>query len=248
MPAADTWQAAVDLGARGRYAEAEALARPLVTAHDTWSSLALSLIASHRRQVGDLASAARCDAEALQSATDAQSRAEAMIGLAADAVAAGDAEGAAARLDDAQADGAADWRTLTRWHWVSAEHALLSGDRARAVDHARASLATCAGRSARHEAKSGIVLAAASGQAQDLPAISPILREGGWVTLEWPLALVAADHPDALPAAWLVQAWQAGRGATYVVEEALPEGLRASWQGHPGVRRLREQGAPCGGE
>lgn len=248
MPAADTWQAAVDLGARGRYVEAEALARSLVAARDRWSSLALSLIASHRRQVGELNSATRCDADALEAATDAQSRAEAMVGLAADAVASGDADGAAVRLEAAASDCAADWRTLTRWHWVSAEHALLSGDRVRAVDHARDALAACAGRSARHEAKSRIIWAAASGQARDLPGLSPVLREGGWVTLEWPLALVAADHPDAVPSAWLAQAWQAGRGATYVVEEGLPEELRAGWRTHPGVRRLRERGAPLGGE
>ncbi len=248
MPAADTWQAAVDLGARGRYAEAEALARSLVAARDRWSSLALSLIASHRRQVGELNSATRCDADALEAATDAQSRAEAMVGLAADAVASGDADGAAVRLEDAASECAADWRTLTRWHWVSAEHALLSGDRVRAVDHARDALAVCAGRSARHEAKSRIIWAAASGQARDLPVLSPILREGGWVTLEWPLALVAADHPDGLPPAWRAQAWEAGRAATYAIEEGLPEGLRGVWRDQPGVLRLREQGAPRGGE
>lgn len=248
MPAAATWEAAVDLGARGRYADAEALVTALAAAHDRWSSLALSLHASHLRQVGDLSSAQRLDADALRQATDAESRAEAMTGLAADAVASGDPDEAAAWHRDAARDAAEAWRTLTRWHWVGAERALLAGDRTLAAEHARDACAASAGRSARHEAKSLIILAAASGHAEDLPAVAGILRDGGWVTLEWPLALVAADHPDGLPPSWRAQAWAAGRAATYAIEEGLPEGLRGVWRAQPGVRRLRVEGAPTGGE
>lgn len=258
MPAAAAWEAAVDLGARGRYAEAEALLTPLVsaarsTAGDRWRSLALSLLGSHRRQVGDVTSARQCDTEALQAATDAESRAEALIGLAADAVASGDADSAAEWHADAAADAAEAWRTLTRWHWVGAERALLAGDRSRAEAHARDACAACAGRSARHEAKSRIILAAVSGHAEDLPAVGRVLRDGGWVTLEWPLALVAADHPEGLADSWLAdswlaEAWETGRAATYTIEEGLPEGLREVWRAQPGVRRLRVEGPPTGGE
>ena len=49
---AQAWAAAVELGARGSYAEAESLVAPLASARDPWSSLALSLLASHQRQIG----------------------------------------------------------------------------------------------------------------------------------------------------------------------------------------------------
>lgn len=246
-PAA-TWGRAVELGARGRYAEAESLVAPLVFAHNRWSSLSLSLIASHRRQIGDIGESMRLDTAAMDGACDAASRADALTGLAADAVAAGDAERAAAWHDEAGLHAPHDWRTLTRWHWVGSERALLAGDQSLAVGNARQALAACLHRSPRHEAKSRIILGAASGDVGDLPDVSPVLRAEGWVTLEWPLALVAAEHPAQVPSGWLAEAWEAGRGATYAIEKGLPEGVAPVWRAHPGVRRLRADGpAPRGG-
>ena len=240
-PAA-TWGRAVERGARGRYAEAELLVAPLVSAHDRWSSLSLSLIASHRRQVGDISEALRLDTAALSDATDAEARADALTGLAADAVASGDLDRAVAWHDEAGRHASDDWRTLTRWHWVGSERALLAGDPSLAVEHARQALIACASRSGRHEAKSRIILAAASGEVSDLPDVSRMLRAEGWVTLAWPLALVAADHAAQVPAEALAEAWEAGREATYAIEEGLPEGLVPLWRAHPGVRRLRADG------
>lgn len=245
---AATWARAVELGARGRYAEAEALAAGLASPGDRWASLALSLLGSHRRQVGDLPDALRLDTAAWECASDAEARAEALIGLAADAVASGDADLAATRHSAAASDALRDWRTLTRWHWVGAERALLVADARRADAHARDALAACAGRSVRHEAKSRIILAATTGKAGDLPAVSAILGSQGWVTLEWPLALVARDQAASVPTAWLDEAWHRGRGATYAIEESLPEGCLTAWRAHPGVRRLREEGPGSGGE
>ena len=184
----------------------------------------------------------RLDAAARREACDAESRADALTGLAADAVALGDLDGAVAWHDEAAADAAQEWRTLTRWHWVAAESALLAGDPLRATAHARQASIACADRSPRHEAKSRIILAAASGRADELVDVSPILSAGGWVTLAWPLALVAADHTGALPADALAEAWEAGRGATYTIERGLPEGLVPMWRAHPGVLRLRADG------
>ena len=237
----------MDLGAQGRYADAAAILHALLDVNDRWSSLALSVLASHHRQVGDAAGAVRLDRQALQAALDAECRADALTGLAADAVAEGVVEQALAQHVEAASDAAMHWRTLTRWHWVAAEQALLSAHRPRAVEHARHALVACAGQSARHEAKSLIILAAASGEARDLPTVSPIVREGGWVTLEWPLALVAADHGAQVPPAWLRETWEAGREATYAIERGLPEPLIQVWRAHPGVHRLRAEGPPSGG-
>lgn len=245
---AESWAAAVDLGARGRYAEAEAPLVGLAPARDRWASLALSTLASHRRQVGDVEGAGGLDSEALATASDAESRAEALVGLAADAIAGGDAEQALARHVEAATDAAPHWRTLTRWHWVGAERALLVGDPARATDHARRALAACLSQSVRHEAKSRMILAVASGRADDLPDVSPVLLTGGWVTLAWPLALVARDHAEQLPPAWLAEAWESGREATHAIERGLPKALVPAWRAHPGVRRLRADGPPARGE
>lgn len=236
------WQEAVDRGALGDYAEAAAALLRLADEQNRWASLALSTLASHHRQVGDPAGAADFDARALACATDAESRADALIGLAADAIATHDPEQAASRHEQAAAHAADAWRTLTRWHWVGAEWALLVGDLPGAARHGRQALAVCEGLSVRHEAKSRIVLAAVSGRAEELPAVSAVLASRGWVTLEWPLALVASDHPVGVPAAWLAEAWARGRAATDLIEGRLPAGLRNAWRGHPGVRRLREGG------
>lgn len=243
---AQAWAAAVELGARGSYAEAESLVAPLVSAHSRWSSLALSLIASHRRQVGDIGESTRLDTAALDDAGDAESRADALTGLAADAVAAGDVARAAGLHDAAAQHASHDWRTLTRWHWVGAERALLAGDPPLAAHLAQQALDACQRRSPRHEAKSRIVLAAASGAVRDLPDVSLVLRAEGWVTLEWPLALVAVDYPDQVSRAWLAGAWEVGRGATYAIEKGLPEGAATVWRAHPGVRRLRADGPATG--
>ncbi len=244
---AQAWAAAVELGARGSYAEAESLVAPLASARDPWSSLALSLLASHQRQIGAIDESMRLDTAALHEARDAEARADALTGLAADAVASGDIARAGAWHDEAAPHASHDWRTLTRWHWVGAERALLAGDPSLAAHLARQALDACQRRSPRHEAKSRIVLAAASGGVSDLPDVSPVLRAEGWVTLEWPLALVAADYPDQVTRAWLAGAWEAGRGATYAIEKGLPEGAASVWRAHPGVRRLRADGPATGG-
>lgn len=241
------WADAVSQGARGQYAESADLLLPLTARGDRWSSLALSTLASHRRQIGDVTEAARRDEAALREATDAESRADALIGLAADAVAAGDRQAAAVRHRDAERDAHALWRTLTRWHWVGAELALLTDDRMPAQAHAQAALGACLGRSARHEAKSRIVLAAVTSDLGDLADASATVEDAGWVTLSWPLALVAADHAGAVPPPWLGTVWQAGRQATEVIEAGLPAVDRAAWRAHPGVRRLREEWPPSGG-
>ena len=246
--ASATWGTMVDLGARGRYAEAEAVATALLQARDRWASLAQSTAASHRRQIGDHASALALDGDALARADDAESRADATIGLAADAVATGDAGLAASWHARAADDAAATWRTLTRWHWVGAEAAMLRADPVAALDHARSARACCDGRSLRHDAKSRIILAAVSGDPADLPTVLRSIEQHGWATLAWPLALVADDHPGALAPAWRTHARTLGREATYAIEESLVPGLRSVWSAHPGVRRLRAEGAHPGGE
>ncbi len=178
------------------------------------------------------------DDAALARACDQESRADALIGLTADAVAAGDASAAGAWHREAAAT-LADWRTVTRWNWVAAELALLQCDRISAREHAAAALAACADASPRHVAKSRLVVAAATEDVSDLPEIARDLADTGWITLAWPLALIAADHADQVDADWCAETWSRGVAATHLIEAHLPDGLKASWLGHAGVRRLR---------
>lgn len=246
-PSAD-WVRAVDLGARGEYGAAGQVLAGIRVGSGRWASLAQSTLGSHRRQTGDPVGAASLDAQALAIAGDDESRADALIGLAADAVARGDVVRAGLLHAQAADASSASWRTRTRWHWVAAEIAVAEGARDRATAHAREALITCTGESSRHEAKSCIVLAAVTGQAEHLPEVALVVGAGGWRTLEWPLALVAADHPAGLHARWLERAWQVGRDATYAIEEHMPPDWTRHWQAHPGVERLRASLTPAWGE
>lgn len=223
------------------------MAERILGPQDGLDSRALALLGSCRRQVGALAEARSLDEAALSVADDAESRADALVGLAADDVAIGHEQSAGAAHAEA-AETLCDWRTRTRWHWVGAELALLRGEFDVAADHAASAVAACAGMSPRHEAKSTIVLAAAAGDTTALPATLTILRSHGWNTLIWPLALVSADHPSGLDASWRAEAWVEGQRATLRIEDGLPARLRPTWRGQTGVRRLRATSPLIGGE
>lgn len=240
------WTDAVELGAQGRYAQArEVLSR--IRQSEPAGSLALSTRASHARQVG--ADGADWDRQALACAADPESTADALIGLAADAVANGDAAeaeqmlGRAAEVIEGTSGLDEMWRPLTRWHWVSAERALLAGDPATAYIEARAARRSCTGRSIRHETKSAIIAMAtgdefALGRAQ---TVMDVLRAHRWATLQWPLALVLDDAraQHAVPADVLQRAWSSAEEAVEFIAGKLPQDLQQDWAHHPGVRRIR---------
>ena len=250
------WREAAELGARGHYARAWRLLDDLRNATPGIASLASSMHGSHLRQIGAVDEARTADARALDEAHDAESRAEASIGLAADAVAAGDPERATAWLADAEVDAMQLWRTRTRWHWVSAETSLALRRPVMskaALDHALLAIAACEGRSARHLAKSRIIAEAARGAAgitsvgDDLLKAADVAQTEQLVTLQWPLALVAADlvtgrsaAPDLVDAAPILRA--AGVAAVLAVAEGLPEPYRGAWLSGPAAAMLAPGG------
>jgi hypothetical protein len=170
LPAADTpeelWLRAVAAGGQGRYASAYADLARVRRAHRVGrlASLAHSTHASFLRQLGWHDKARGWDGRALAVAGgDSEARADALIGLAADALGVGRVGPSAAAqrsarslLDDAPA------RLPVRLAWVSAELAMATGDGPAAVAHAERAveLAGALG-SARHAVKSDVVLAAA---------------------------------------------------------------------------------------
>lgn len=211
-----------------------------------WPSLALSARASHRRQVGALSQAVEWDEQAVLLASDGVSLADALIGCAADAVAAGRASHARVVLEEARSVAMGDWRTLTRWLWVAAESSLLAGDVAAADEHARNAQESCRGLSPRHEAKSAIIAVAAGGDISGLVDAERSVRAHGWATLQWPLALVAEDRAGEVPGDWLREVWQAGREAVASIDAALPVDAIPAWREHPGARRLRNSRGATG--
>ncbi|NMH99113.1 hypothetical protein [Pseudonocardia acidicola] len=230
----ERWLAAVALGGQGRYAAAAAILQALVAGPSVPAGTAAHAavtLAAHRRQLGGHAAARRWDALGLRLAcaalaaepvpagapdpdgTDAAAaRADALIGLAADAIGAADVALAGRLLE--RADSAArehpSWRPAVRAGWVGAELALLRGEPAAALAPAERALRLAAeAGAARHLLKSRIV-AAVVRAAADPPAAAAMLDEldglaadatrFGQLPLRWPAELAAADLAERVPA------------------------------------------------
>ena len=162
VPPRVRWLAGVCLGARGRYAQA---ARWLAPDGTPAGSAAASCRASHLRQLGRHAEAEPLDRLALAAATDAETEADALIGLVADAVGRHDLAAARSRLAAATRSVPSDdgaWRTQVRLAWVTAEIALLGDEPDSAVAAGRrAESMSRRATACRHAVKSQLVLGVA---------------------------------------------------------------------------------------
>ena len=210
LPDRVRWLAGVCLGAVGRYGTAERWLLPGPAASPTASSLALSCRASHLRQLGRHAEAEPLDTAALAAATDPEARADALVGLVADAVGRLDLRTAQHRLDAARAEvasrdsqrraGDSQWRREVRLAWVTAEVSLLGDDPATAATAARSAFARSRSATAcRHAVKSQLVLGAALEAAGRTRAATRVLRAVaagadrlGLLPLVWPARTVLA--------------------------------------------------------
>lgn len=209
LPAAQSveelWLRAVVAGGQGRYANAYAdLACVRRVRHvGRLASLAHSTQASFLRQLGWHGIARGWDGRALAVAGgDPESRGDALIGIAADALGVGRFAASAAALQRAQGllDGVPA-RLGVRLQWVSAELAMASGDGATAVGHAERAIdsADTIG-SARHSVKSQVVLAAAlcsDGRLDRSRAVADAAlnttQRLGLVPLSWALASLLGE-------------------------------------------------------
>lgn len=199
------WLRAVAAAGQGRYSSALTDLAALLqqTPHGPLASLAHSTRASFVRQLGwhDTARGFDGRAWALSSGVG-EAAADALVGLAADALGVGrfDAsERALARAAAIVADSEIA-RLPVRLGWVSAELAMFRGDGARAVAFAQRAvdLAGATG-SVRHDVKSRIVLAAAHCSAGDSrnsrrvgDAALADAEEFGLVPLQWAVASLLA--------------------------------------------------------
>jgi hypothetical protein len=209
LPAATTphevWLRAVAAGGQGRYGSAMADLTKLCRARPASpeESLAHSTRASFLRQLGWHDHARGWDGRAAAAAADdPESGADALIGLAADALGVGRFTASARALQRAAdlVTESVSARLRVRLAWVSAELAMVSGQgdavphAERAVEHA----ATLG--SARHTVKSQVVLAAALCSAGDVDAsrqvADPTLdvtEQLGLIPLRWALACLLTD-------------------------------------------------------
>jgi hypothetical protein len=206
----DLWLRAVAAGGQGRYGSAVAdLSRILRGRSDArLESLSLSCRASFLRQLGWHWRAHDWDGRAwARAAGDPEAGADALIGLAADALGVGRLAASSALLGRAQALAGSHPGPPPRLHirlaWVRAELAMAAGDGRAATGHARygVELAEAALPGLRrHRVKSEVVLAAALCCAGDLAGAREVadaaLRAAdveGLVPLKWALACLLAD-------------------------------------------------------
>lgn len=215
LPPASTphelWLRAVAAGGQGRYASAMADLDGLcgLQRDGPLASLAQSTRASLLRQLGWHDRARRWDGQAMALAgSDQPAGADALIGLAADALGVGRFAASAAALRRASellAGSAVPPRLPVRLAWVTAELAMACGDGATAVGHAErgVELAATAG-SRRHGVKSDVILAAALCCAGEIEASRRVadaaLQDAerlGIIPLRWALACLLADIGSA---------------------------------------------------
>jgi hypothetical protein len=211
LPAATTprqlWLRAVAAAGQGRYGSAYADLAALLAAAppDRLASLAHSAYASFLRQLGWHGKARGWDGRAWALAgADPEAAADALTGLAADALGVGRLAVAATLLGRADPFVAqAPPRLAVRRAWVAAELAMAGGDGGVAVRNAEIAVELAAGTledSARHQAKSKVVLAAAlcSSGALDrarvvADAALELTGQLGLVPLRWAVACLLVD-------------------------------------------------------
>jgi hypothetical protein len=199
VPARVRWLAGVCLGARGRYAQA---ARWLAPSGSPAGSAAASCLASHLRQVGRHGEAEPLDQLALDTATDAETEADALVGLVADAVGHRDVELARHRLGAAtrsvQSDDGA-WRGQVRLAWVTAEIALLASDPDGAVSAGRrAEQISRQATACRHAVKSRLVLGVSLAAAGRSRPAARVLRTAAAGTISLDLIPLVAPTRTVL--------------------------------------------------
>jgi hypothetical protein len=206
----DLWTRAVVAGGQGRYASAltDLAAVCRLQRRGPVVSLAHSTRASFLRQLGWHARARTWDGRALALAgSDPEAGADALIGLAADALGVGRFAASATALQRA-ADllpASVAPRLPVRLAWVSAELAMARADGAAAVGHAERSVELAAGLgSARHAVKSDMVLAAALCSAGKIDLSRTVADAAldaadglGIIPLRWALACLLADIGSA---------------------------------------------------
>ena len=213
-------------------------------------SLPASAVAAVHRQLGRTADASSWDELALDTAGDSpEARCDAWLGLASDAVGAGDADRAArcvAEVEQLLADRPLLWRQRIRAEWVRAESGLLVDDPglARTSAERALDLAEAAG-AARHVAKS-LLFAGVAATAQNKPAVAidllsraAVLAEGlGARPLIWPSRAMLGALQQASAPQEAEHSLEAARTVVREIAADLPAALAEDWLARGDIRAL----------
>lgn len=209
-----SWLAGVALGAAGRYAAAMAVLVPVTAGTDrVYASLAASTVASHRRQLGAHQEARRWDSFGLSRLSGVSSAEgameDALLGLAADAIGAGELDRCTRLLRTVHSRGTmTHWRSRIRAGWVATERLLAHGERAAALTEAtRTREYAGSSHSQRHITKSDMLRATCltiqrtererQSGARLAEQVLEISLDRGFISLVWPTALLLSDvQPD----------------------------------------------------
>jgi hypothetical protein len=254
---AAAWLLGVCLEGAGRFGGALAVLEPLVSAGTSdvperrlFAALAATTSAAVQRQLGRLGEARALDEAALAYGTGAPEAVfEATVGLAADAVAADDAEVAAQLLEDARAvaDGHNDWwQQQVRLAWTEAEVALVMGQPERAAARLQTAVQLGEGSGApRHVARTLLLLGVAQVQACDLAAAEGTLRRSatlaeslGALPTLWPARALLGTMLEVTSPAEAATSLASARSGVIAIADDLPDDLRGVWLDRPDVAAL----------
>jgi len=254
---AAAWLLGVCLAAAGKFGGSLTVLEPLVAGGSSdvperrlFAALAAATSAAVRRQLGQHAEAKELDDAALTFSGGAPEAAfDALVGLAADAVAGEDAVTAMSLVDRAKTlvNGHNDWwRQRVRLGWVDAEVAMLKGEPSRAATllAEAVQLAEVSG-APRHVAKTLLLLAVAQVQGGELEDAEGTLRRAatlaeslGALPTLWPSrALLGALLEERSPAE-AAKSLASARSGVIAIADDLPEGLRDVWLDRPDVAAL----------
>ena len=254
---AAAWLLGVCLAAAGKFGGSLAVLEPLVAAGESevperrlFAALAAATSASVRRQLGQQDAARALDQAAYTFSEGApEATFDALLGLAADAVAVEDAATAEQLVGQARelASGHVDWwRQRVRLAWVEGELALLAGDAAaaEAVLMPAVQLAEASG-APRHVAKGLLLVAVAQVQGGRLAEAEGTLRRAatlaeslGALPTLWPSrALLGALLEETAPAE-SAKSLASARSGVISIADDLPDDLRGVWLDRPDVAAL----------
>lgn len=257
------WLLGVCLCATGRYGSAMGRLQPLLGDLSTpgrvrSASLAAVTIASIYRQVNRYEEARGFDQWAVRTGhADPAVPTDAGIGLAADAVGAGDVALASRLLDEAMARHAGhwDWRTAVRADWVRAEISLAARDPEQAVRSATSALDRAEASGApRHVAKSllfsgaaRMTLATGGDKSAERDAVSDLRRAAalarslGTLPLLWPSLMLLSQSSAATEESRRRDRAEAA-GAVRAIVSDLPAVIATTWVTRPEIAGLLAAG------
>lgn len=222
-------ESAIALAAIGAFGQAHEMCDELAAVQQPAGHV---LRASMWRQLGDAERARQWDQQGFDEAIDDETRVDACIGLAADAVAINDLP-KAQRILHGITEPTQYQRVHIRWLWVQAELALAKNDVSRATQWAEQAVAvSTAYGSARHLTKSRLILAVARSDTDEAVACAHTAADAQWRYLAWAAATYLGSSGN-------LHWWNWASDLAEAIAERLNPQQLAVWRANPAVVAVR---------